>query len=70
MTDDREDRAPGDGPVPHDAPAFVDDPGTADQARDDDPPAVDPDAFAADAPDTDTGKAQAEFDEDQPGPGV
>ncbi|MGY1642311.1 hypothetical protein ACI782_14470 [Geodermatophilus sp. SYSU D00703] len=66
MTDDRGDRAPGDGPVPDDAPAFVDDPGKVDQARDED----EPDALLADAPDTGTGKAQAEFDEDQPGPGV
>ena len=66
MTDDRGDRAPGDRPAPDDAPAFVDDPGTVDQAGDD----ADPDALLADAPDTATGKAQAEFDEDQPGPGV
>ncbi|MGY1692491.1 hypothetical protein [Geodermatophilus sp. SYSU D01105] len=60
MADDRE------NPSPDDVPAFVDEPGTTDQARDDD----DPGGLLADAPDTETGKAQAVFDEDQPGPGV
>ncbi len=64
MANDRGDRSPDD------VPAFVDEPGTTDQARADDAPAVDADAAFADAPDTETGKAQAVFDEDQPGPGV
>ena len=54
---------------PDDVPAFVDEPGTVDEARDDER-AAGTDALVADAPDTDTGKAQAECDEDQPGPGV
>jgi hypothetical protein len=68
MTDDRGTR--GDGPVPDDTPAFVDEPGTVDQAQAGDEPAVDRDALLADAPDTSTGKSQELFDEDQPGPGV
>jgi hypothetical protein len=65
MTDDRADRTGGD--TPDDVPAFVDDPGTVDQAGE---PAADGDDVLADAPDTSTGKSQELFDEDQPGPGV
>jgi hypothetical protein len=68
MTEDR--GTPGEGPLPDDTPAFVDEPGTADQAQAGDEPAADGGALLADAPDTTTGKAQELFEEDQPGPGV
>jgi hypothetical protein len=57
------------GPAPDDTPVEEDAAGTVDQAADE-APVLDPAALLADAPDTSTGKGEAQAGEDQPGPGV